>query len=78
MTADDLRYLMRKDPFEPFRIQRKDGKSFVVPDMGWLLVADDFVIVGVAKSRRTEVPDKSERIPIAEIIRAEIVKRRKR
>ena len=78
MIVDDLRYLMRKTPFEPFRIHREDGKSFLVPSGGWLLVTDDFIEVGVAKSRRSEVADTFERIPISEISRAEILKKRKR
>lgn len=78
MVVDELRHLMRKTPFEPFRIHRQDGKSFLVPRGGWLLVADDFVDVGLAKGRRSEIADGFERIPMTEITKAEIVKKRKR
>ena len=77
MIVDDLRHLMRKTPFEPFRIHRQDGRSFLVPRGGWLLVADDFVEVGLAKGRRSEIADGFARIPMTEITRAEIVKKRK-
>jgi hypothetical protein len=74
MIVDELRHLMRKTPFEPFRIHRQDGKSFLVPRGGWLLVADEFVEVGLAKSRRSEIAEAFERIPMTDIVRAEIVK----
>ena len=76
--ADELRHLMRKTPFEPFRIYRHDGQSFVVPSGGWLLITDEYIVVGIAKSRRSEIADSFERIPMSDIVRAEIIKRRKR
>ena len=78
MIVEDLRHLMRKTPFEPFQIHRQDGKSFLVPRCGWLLVADDFVIVGVAKSRRAEIADRFVRIPASEVTGAEIVKSKRK
>jgi hypothetical protein len=75
---DELRYLMRKTPFEPFRFHCQDGTSYLVPRVGWLLIADDWVEVGVAKSRRAEIPDRAVRIPASELTGAEIVKRSKR
>ena len=78
MIVDDLRFLMRKTPFEPFRIRRRDGKSFLVPRGGWLLVTEDWVEVGVPKGRRYDVADSFERIPMPEIAAAEIVQKRKR
>jgi hypothetical protein len=41
-------------------------------------VADEFVEVGLAKSRRREIADGFERIPMSDIVGAEIIKRRKR
>ena len=76
--ADELRHLMRKTPFEPFRIHRHDGQSFLVPGGGWLLITDDFVVVGIAKSRRSEIAESFLRIPMSEVTGAEIVRQKKR
>jgi len=47
MKADELRAIWYREPFEPFRIHAKDGRSFNIlhPRMG--LVGESVALVGV-------------------------------
>jgi hypothetical protein len=47
MKAEELRALVCRKPFQPFRIRLKDGQSFDIPDPNCALVGESVVIVGV-------------------------------
>lgn len=50
MTTDGYRNLLRRQPFQPFRLVMSSGKSYEVrhPEMAWILKNDILVGVNVA------------------------------
>jgi hypothetical protein len=56
MQAEQMRALIRRDTFQPFRLYLKDGRIFDVPLFGLMLVFNTYVLVGV------KAPDEPEPI----------------
>jgi hypothetical protein len=47
MKADELRAIVYRQPFEPFRIHVKDGRSFNIVHPRLSVVGESVVLVGV-------------------------------
>lgn len=47
MSANDLRELLRRQPFQPFRFFTSGGQSYTVPSPGWMLVTTRTTALGV-------------------------------
>ncbi len=47
MQSEQLRALIRRETFQPFRLYIKDGRIFDVPQFGLMLVFNTYVKVGV-------------------------------
>ena len=69
MVAQDLLELLRTVPFRPFRIHGTDGRTRDVRQTDEALVLRTRVILPL--SRRGEVPDVSEHLALAHIVRLE-------
>jgi hypothetical protein len=48
MTAQELRELVRREPFQPFRLRLSDGRSYEIPHRHWTLVGESVVFIGIA------------------------------
>lgn len=46
MSHDDLRRLLRRQPFQPFRINLSDGRTFDVVSPEWMLVTRNTSYIG--------------------------------
>ncbi len=69
MTAQDLLELLRTRPFRPFRIYASDGRTFDVRHPDQALVLRTRVILPLRSNDL--VPDGSEHLSLAHIVRAE-------
>ncbi len=47
MQSEQMRALIRRETFQPFRLYLKDGRIFDVPQFGLMLVFNTYVKVGV-------------------------------
>ncbi len=57
MTADTIRAMLDRDPFEPFRIVTSAGESFIVRDPHTVALMKSQVFLAQPRSdRRTYVP----------------------
>ena len=57
MTADTIREMLARDPFEPFRIVTSGGESFVVRDPHTVALMKSEVFIAHPRSdRRTFIP----------------------
>ncbi|MBI4716269.1 MAG: hypothetical protein HY763_00530 [Planctomycetes bacterium] len=59
MIAQDLRKLLKKEPFEPMRLCLSDGRAVVIRHPDQVVVSDRHVYVGLAtleSSRRLATP----------------------
>lgn len=75
MRAEDIRDLLQKRPFQPFRIYLTDGKSYDIthPEICFLLQSR--LDIGVAADPKTGIPDHSESAALFHIVRIEELKR---
>jgi hypothetical protein len=48
MTADALNNIIRRQPFQPFRLELTDGRRFTVRNPRTTLVTDDDLVLGIA------------------------------
>jgi hypothetical protein len=53
MRAEDIRTLLRKEPFEPLGLGLSDGRGVLVKHPDQVVVARRHVIVGIAQVRRS-------------------------
>lgn len=51
MTAEDIKTLVRKEPFEPIEIGLSDGRSVLIRHPDQVVVAKRHVIFGLAQQR---------------------------
>jgi hypothetical protein len=57
MTADTIREMLARDPFEPFRIVTSAGESFIIRDPHTVALLKSEVFIARPKSdRRTFIP----------------------
>jgi hypothetical protein len=70
MTTDAFRKMLRRQPFQPFRLVMSSGKSYDVrhPEMAWLLRND--VLVGIADGEDT-IPAEFDICPLFHVATVE-------
>jgi len=70
MRPDEIRFFIRKQPFEPFRVFVSDGSSFDVIHHDFMIVLQHKVIVALAK-KPGDIPKESAFIDPLHITRIE-------
>jgi hypothetical protein len=70
MPPDELRGLIRAQPFVPFRLHLTDGRAFDVRHPDNLLVTARVAVVGVYNGE-SAFPDRSETIALIHVVSAE-------
>lgn len=63
MDASEISEHIRREPFRPFNIKLRDGKTMRVPARGWCLVTDTQLWVSVPNRPGGRLPDRI--VPIA-------------
>jgi hypothetical protein len=76
MKSQDIRDLVRADPFKPFRLHLVDGKDLRVPHPAFILVGSDMVVV--AHELPGGMPGDFNLVPYEHIARIEMLPRRSR
>jgi hypothetical protein len=72
MQAEQLRSLIRRDTFQPFRLFLKDGRIFDLPQFGLMLVFNTYVKVGLkAPNEPRPIIERTVRVPLELIYRVE-------
>jgi hypothetical protein len=71
MRAEDLFELLRKRPFEPFRLYATDGPTYDVRHPDQALVLKSRVILPMPAG--AGVPEGSEHLALSHIVRAEVI-----
>lgn len=74
MQAEQLRALIRRDTFQPFRLFLKDGRIFDLPQFGLMLVFNTYVKVGVKAPNEPEpICEYMVHVPLELIDRVEML-----
>ena len=76
MRAKDLRDLVRRSPFRPFRLQLVDGKGLRVPHPDFALVSKEYLVV--ANELAGGTPGDINFVPYEHIARIEMLPRRRK
>lgn len=71
MRAENLFELLRKPPFEPFRLYATDGRTYDVRHPDQALVLKSRVILPLPSG--AGVPEGSEHLALAHIVHAEVM-----
>lgn len=71
MRAEDLFELLRKRPLEPFRLYATNGRTYDVRHPDQMLVLKSRVILPLPSG--AGVPEGSEHLALAHIVRAEVI-----
>ena len=74
MTAKDIRALIHRIPFKPFRLHLADGKSLRVPHQDFILAGVELAVV--ANELPQGVPGELNLIPYEHIVRIELLGRK--
>ena len=53
MIVDEIRQRLRARPFSPFVLRMKDGRMFLVPDVGWMSMSPNGRFGVVCRADRT-------------------------
>jgi hypothetical protein len=75
VTAEELRELRRKKPFQPFRVYTTTGEVFDVLDMINILVGESFVSLTVRKDPNDLYGDYSAYFDYDQLLRVEPLER---
>jgi hypothetical protein len=66
MRPQDIRKLLKQEPFEPIRLALSDGRSVVIRHPDQVVVSERYVYVGLARLERTPplaTPESGEAFP---------------
>ena len=74
MKPQDIRDLVRAEPFKSFRLHLADGKSLRIPHPDFILVTREMVVV--ANELPGGVPGDINLVPYEHIVRVEMLPRR--
>ena len=75
MRSDELQRLLRRQPFEPFRIFVTDGASFEVRHPGMALLTHHEIVVGIpGQNGGQRVADTYEIITLLHVTRVEPIR----
>lgn len=74
MKPQDLRDLVRADPFKPFRLHLADGKNLRVPHPDFVLISREMVVI--AGELPGGAPGAVNLVPYEHIVRIEMLPRK--
>jgi hypothetical protein len=65
MTAVQMRELMSRKPFQPFRVRVSDGRTYEIHRREFNIVGESVVLIGVSRAgeRDPDFPDYHDFIP---------------
>jgi hypothetical protein len=71
MNAEDLKRLVERQPFRPFRIHLTDGRSFDIlhPDFVWVL--RHRIEIGISEQPNGTIPDRAEFVALLHVVSIE-------
>lgn len=69
ISAEDIRNLQRRAPFQPFNIHMTDGRKVEINHPEMMLVYRNSVVVAEADPNTDEIPESGERLSILHIAR---------
>lgn len=69
MRPEELRQHLTREPFQPFRVRLKDGRSFDIPHPNLGLLGESVLIIGIPASDDPEpyYADRTEWVPLHQI-----------
>ena len=76
MTSDDVRGLLRNQPFTPFRLYVADGRTLMVPHPDFALIARGDLVI--ANEQPDGSPGNINMIPYEHIVRIEMLPNRRK
>jgi hypothetical protein len=71
MNRDELRRLLRRQPFQPFRVLLNDGRTYEVRHPYMNLLADSYIKIGIPDQTRPELCDHTEYVRFEQIAHTE-------
>lgn len=75
MRAEDIRDLLKRQPFVPFRIHMTDGKSYDVMHPELVLLTKSYLHIAVSFDPESGVPDRTDFCALLHIVRVEELRR---
>jgi hypothetical protein len=74
MSHDEMRALLKAEPFQPFRVFVRDGRRYDVTHPRMNLLAPSFIKIGIgAPDLRPPIVDHTEYVALKEIERVEML-----
>jgi len=74
MEREQLRKLLKNDPFQPFRVYVKDGRIYEVRHPRMNQLADTFINIGIPSPEYAPpICDHTEHVRLSEIERLEVL-----
>jgi len=71
MRPEDIKELLHKQPFRPFRIHLSDGRAFDVRHPEFVLVLRSRLVIGLPETSPNTVPDRAEYCSLLHIVSVE-------
>ena len=71
MDRDEFQSVLRKQPFQPFRVIVDDGRTYEVRYPNMNLLATKYVVIGIPEPRPTPKCHHTEYVRLAQILRVE-------
>jgi hypothetical protein len=72
MNHDEMRHLLRQQPFQPFRVFVRDGRVYEVRNPRMNLLAESFIKIGIPSADLPEpICDHTEYVRLDQIDRVE-------
>jgi hypothetical protein len=71
MTYQELRDLLRADPFVPFRVHETDGRTWEVRTLGNALALRDYAVLPIWGDDPV-IPERTQLVPMDRIARIEV------
>ena len=71
MTAEQIRALLHRQPFRPFRFHLTDGRTFDIRHPEMILVLRGAVDIGLTDGTESTIPDRVERVSLIHVVSVE-------
>lgn len=75
MRAEDIRELLKKQPFTPFRVCMTDGKTYEIMHPELVFLTKSYLHVTTIQDPTTGIPDRVEYAALIHIVRVEELRR---
>ncbi len=74
MERDKLRQLLKQEPFQPFRLYVKDGRTYEICHPRMNLLAETYINIGIpSPDLRPPICDHTEHVRLSQIDRVEML-----